>query len=246
MQKRTALEKLDRVCNFNYLKNRMTINNNNNGNITTTKRRRCNVIAGSSFIEKIESKSVPQPLPPPLASSPIRISCSLTKLDTHTNGSTNNMEHSALPNSKRRASSNKKTSRINTSLSRRSIAVAPKKTTKSLLLSAMSNVKNDSIRNSFIQIKIEQQAQEVDECSSYMNKNVKSFIDLENESGESGGGGGGHGFNNNNNNRKQSDELIHQQQLIHSNRTTKFANYNPYVPLLFKPNTISEQQQQQH
>ncbi len=237
MQKRTALEKLDRVCNFNYLKNRMTINNNNNGNITTTKRRRCNVIAGSSFIENSESKSAPQPLPSPSpASSPIRISCSLTKLDTHTNDSTNNMEHSALPNSKRRASSTKKTSRINTSLSRRSIAVAPKKSSKSLLLSSISNVKNDSIRNSFIQIKIEQQT-EVDKSSSYMNKNVKSFIDLENESGESVG----HDFNNN---RKRSDEQ--HQQLMHSNGTTKFANYNPYIPLLYNPNTLSEQQQQQH
>ena len=236
MQKRTALEKLDRVCNFNYLKNRMTINNNNNGNITTTKKRHCNVIAGSSFIEKSESKSAPQlpQPPPPPATSPIRISCSLTKLDTHTNDSTNNMEHSALPNGKRRALSSKKTSRINSSLSRRSIAVAPKKSSKSLLLSSMSN-KNDSIRNSFIQIKIEQQT-EVEENSSYMNKNVKSFIDLENESGESGG----HDFNNNIN--KRSDEQ--HQQLMHSNGITKFGNYSPYMPLLYNPTTLSEQQQQ--
>ena len=45
LKKRIALEELDKICNLNYLRNRMTINNNNNGNITRKR-------SSSTLIEK--------------------------------------------------------------------------------------------------------------------------------------------------------------------------------------------------
>lgn len=265
MQKRTALEELDKVCNFNYLKNRMTINNNNNGNITTTKRRQCNVMTaggngGGNFIENknnkdddnLERNLNDEQRDDRRVSKTMRISCSLAKLDLNNTTTNNNSKRQSLTNhehsiclSRRRGSSLKKQNHLN-SFSKRLVAVAPKKSTKSLLLSAMSSNKSDAKENeNFIQIEIEQQnvqveSQKKQNFTSYSNTNIKRFIDYENESGESSHDFTSNDNNNNNNKRRSNDEQIQ----YHSNGILKLSNFS-YMPLLQRSNQISEQQQQQ-
>jgi hypothetical protein len=330
IQKRIALEELDKICNFNYLKNRINNTNNNiNGHITTRKhllqqqqqqqKKLSNVVLVEKKPNNYDSennedneKSVKSP--------PLRITCSLSKTDVNNNNNNHNnptLVHSncgknngeikkdSSENSleqkyeKCKNSSFRKiphtttttTAGVNCSShrsfgSKRLLNVTSKKSTKALLLAASisasvmptssilfsssstsSSTKlkrrnekvevvekevDDDEENSLIQIKIENQKNDVESNSnkakvvtssaSYTNKNIRRFIDYENESGESSGLVG-YDFNYNTSlkSRKRSVE----QQQIHPNGILAKVSNIPFMQLPHQQQQNSEQPQKQ-